>query len=142
MACSQRDIEILSSTTIFSSFDMKVCPYKDLNQTSLQKNFQNFLTKSLRDMKIPKNACCIHCTWKRAYILESPYLEKTSSKSSESFFQASLAEVFIWAKFHVKTRKYGCAGKVGSYRENSLKSRYLARNKLWAQTLFTVNIVH
>jgi hypothetical protein len=56
--------------------------------------------------------------------------------------QASLAEAFMWAKFQVKTRKYGFAAKAGSYRENSLKTRYLARNKLAARTLFRIFIVH
>ena len=56
--------------------------------------------------------------------------------------QASLAEVFMRAKFHIKIQKYGCAGKVGSYRENSLKPRYLARNKPGARTFFTIDIAH
>ncbi len=56
--------------------------------------------------------------------------------------QVSLAEAFMWAKFQVKTLKYGFTAKVGSYRENSLKTRYLARKKLAGQTLFMICIVH
>ena len=68
--------------------------------------------------------------------------KKLCRKVLKYFLQASLAEVFMWAKFHVKIRKYGCAGKVGFYRENSLKPRYLARNKPGGRTFFTIDIAH
>jgi hypothetical protein len=48
----------------------------------------------------------------------------------------------MWANFQVKTLKYGFTAKAGFYRENSLKIRYLARNKLAAGTLFRVFTVH
>ena len=43
--------------------------------------------------------------------------------------QASLAEMFMWTKFQVKIQKYGFAANLRSYRENSPKPRYLAKNK-------------
>jgi hypothetical protein len=43
--------------------------------------------------------------------------------------QASLAEVFMGTKFQVKIQKYGFAANVASYAKNSLKPRYLYRNK-------------
>jgi hypothetical protein len=49
------------------------------------------------------------------------------------FLDCSLGENFIWAKFQVEIPKYGLAEKLGSYRENSLKILYLARNKLMAR---------
>jgi hypothetical protein len=56
--------------------------------------------------------------------------------------QASLAEAFMWAKFHVKIQKYSFAAKVGCYRKKSLKTRYLARNKPEIRNFFTVGTAH
>jgi hypothetical protein len=56
--------------------------------------------------------------------------------------QASLSETFMWAKFQVKIQKYSVGAKVGSYRENSLKTRYLVRKTPGARTIFMVDIVH
>jgi hypothetical protein len=48
----------------------------------------------------------------------------------------------MWTKFEVKIQKYRFAANVGSYREDSLKAPYLDRNKLWAQALCRIFIVH
>ena len=58
------------------------------------------------------------------------------------FMQASLAVMFIWTKFQVKIQKYGFAANLRSYRENSLKPRYLVKNKPETRTLFTIDTAH
>jgi hypothetical protein len=53
---------------------------------------------------------------------------------------ASLAETFMWTKFQVKIQKYDFYENVGSCRENWLKLRYLARNKLSGNILSSVQM--
>ena len=49
--------------------------------------------------------------------------------------EASLVEIFMWAKFQVKIRKYNFATKLGSGRENSLKIQYLSPREPCTETL-------
>ena len=64
-------------------------------------------------MNIVKDACFINYLWKSAYILKNSFLGETLFKSSEIFVDTSLVEVFLWAKFQVKIRKYNFAGQLG-----------------------------
>jgi len=48
----------------------------------------------------------------------------------------------MWTKFQVKIQKYGFAANLRSYRENSPKPRYLAKNKPETRTFFTIDTAH
>ena len=69
------------------------------------------------------------------HLLKIHNSERLSPKLLKFSVKASLVETFIWAKFQVKVPKYDLAEKMGSYRKNSVKILYLARNKLVARIL-------
>ena len=65
--------------------------------------------------------------------LDSSASQKFSSKLLNFFMQVNLAATLMWLKFQVKILKYSITEKVGFYRENSSKTRYVTRNMALCQ---------
>jgi hypothetical protein len=125
------------SKAILSNFDLKFCPHKGLSETSLNKKFQKFWTKFLWDTELSGH---------RPFFIDSIYsmhfFENLVSRRDfvQNFlnFLCKLAQLrpLCGQNFKSKFESAVLLPKWAYYRENSLKARYLLRNKSETRTFF------
>ena len=98
------------------------------------KNFRTF-EQSLSEIWIFQKMHVLYTIYGKAPISWEIHIsERLCSKVLKLFMEASLVEVYLWAQFQVKIRKYKFAGELGSCRENSLKVQYLSPRSPCTQT--------